>query len=120
LLPPVTGTYTFWIAADDTATLLLGTNDTPASARQIAFVNSAPDISARQWEIQTNQRSAPITLVAGQQYYIEALMKDAISFQYPPDHLEVRWQLPDGSIDEPLSAAHVTPHGMTGPRIATQ
>ena len=36
LLPPVTGSYTFWLAADDTASLFLGTNDTPGSAVQIA------------------------------------------------------------------------------------
>ena len=40
LAPPVSGNYTFWIAADETAALLLGTNASPASARQIASVTA--------------------------------------------------------------------------------
>ena len=120
LVPPVTGEYTFWIAADDTATLFLGTNDAPASARAIAAVTTAAPVSARQWEIQPGQRSAPMLLAANQPYYIEALMKTGVSGGFPPDHLAVRWRLPDGSFEEPIPAVRLTPVGMTLPVVVTQ
>jgi len=38
IVPPVTGNYTFWIAADDNAELWLSSDSNPASAQRIAFV----------------------------------------------------------------------------------
>ncbi len=120
ILPPATGNYTFWLAADDTATLFLGTSDSPASARPIAFVTAAAPVSSRQWDVQPGQKSAPIPLVAGQTYYLEALTQDGVTADYPPDHLAVRWQLPDGSFEEPISVERLTPYGMNPPLIAGQ
>ncbi len=120
ILPPVTGNYTFWVAADDSAVLLLGTSDTAGSARQIASVSAETSVAARQWDVQPNQKSASISLVAGQQYYIEALMQSSISVELPPDHLAVRWQLPEGSLEEPIPAVRLTPYGMSPPLISAQ
>jgi hypothetical protein len=120
LLAPVTGTYTFWIAANDSGALFLGTNDTPASARQIASVTTATPVAARQWDVQPNQRSATIPLVAGQQYYIEALVQDGVSNDFPPEHLAVRWQLPDGTIEEPIPAARLAAYGLNLPLVVAQ
>lgn len=121
IIPPLTGNYTFWVAAHDTATLSLGTNSLPSSARVIASVTrNNGDVSARQWDVQLSQKSAPIPLVAGEQYYIEALMKSGISIQFPPDHLSIRWQLPDGTFEEPISITRLTPVGLGLPLIAQQ
>lgn len=120
IIPPITGNYTFWLAAHATATLLLGTNESPASARTIASVTSATPVSSRQWDIQASQKSALIPLIAGQQYYIEALMKEGVSVSSPLDHLSARWQLPDGSLEEPIPAARLTPYGLNPPIIAAQ
>jgi len=114
IIPPVSGLYTFWIAADETATLFLGTNDTPESARVIAAVTAAT--ASRQWTLQSTQNSGAISLVAGQPYYIEALMKDGVG----NDNLAVRWQFPDGLFEEPIPVSRLTPVGMTPPRIAVQ
>ncbi|MEY2408708.1 MAG: large repetitive protein, partial [Verrucomicrobiota bacterium] len=119
ILPPVTGNYVFWISAHDTATLFLGTNDQPSSARVIASVSPASLVCSREWAIQTNQQSVVIPLIAGQQYYIEALSKGGLSLQYPPDHLAVRWQLPDGSIEEPIQVSRLIPFGMTIPSVVS-
>ena len=88
---PATGDYTFWIASDDNGSLLLSTNDDPINASEIARVDSwTPELQFDQFP---EQQSAPISLVAGEQYYIEALMKEWGG----GDNLAVAWQLPGGS-----------------------
>ena len=102
LTAPVSGNYRFWIASDDNSVLLLGTNDHPASASVIARVDDWT--SARQWDKYASQQSVLIPLVAGNQYYFEALMKEGGG----GDNLAIRWQLPDGSMEEPMPAHYLT------------
>lgn len=120
VIAPETGNYVFELAAHDSATLLLGTNALASSARVIASVTRNGDVTAGQYDIQTNQSSGPISLIAGQQYYIEVLMKSGISVQFPPDHLSVRWRLPDGAIEEPIPIVRLTPSGLFAPVITSQ
>ncbi len=120
LTAPVTGNYTFWIAAHDSATLFVGTNSLPASARAVAAVAPTTLVCAREWEVQPGQRSVLIPLLAGQQYYIEAVSKCGLSSEYPADHLSVRWQLPNGIIEEPIPYARLTPSGLDLPQITNQ
>jgi Leucine-rich repeat (LRR) protein len=97
LAPPVTGPYVFYIASDDQSILYLSTDSSPANKVQIA---TEPAWNGpRQWITGDNQTSrgnppvnisAPITLTAGQAYYIEALHKEAGG----GDNLAVAWQLP--------------------------
>ncbi len=100
LVPPASGDYTFWIASDDTSILYLSTDEDPAHKVRIASVNSWTN--PRQWNKEINQQSAGIALTSGSRYYIEALQKDGGS----GDNLAVRWQLPDGTIEEPIPASH--------------
>jgi endoglucanase len=86
--PPISGSYTFWLASDDNGDLLLSTNDSPASATRIAFVDGWTN--PREWSKYPSQRSAAINLVAGQKYYIEVLQKDALG----GDNVAVSWQGP--------------------------
>jgi aryl-phospho-beta-D-glucosidase BglC (GH1 family) len=88
LHPLVSGAYTFWLASDDAGDLLLSTNDNPANATRIAYVDSWTD--PRQWTKLASQRSASINLVAGQKYYVEILHKEATG----GDHFAVSWQGP--------------------------
>jgi len=72
--PPVTGDYSFYIAADERGVLFLSTNENAAGKVVIA---SAPNpTGSRQWNATTNQQSAYVRLEAGRAYYIEALMKE--------------------------------------------
>lgn len=88
LLPPTTGTYTFWVAGDDQTQLLLSTNDSPGNVTVIA---SVPDwSSSREWTKYAQQKSVAITLQAGRYYYIEAIMKEGGG----GDNLAVAWELP--------------------------
>ena len=69
LVPPVTGDYVFWIAADETAELWLSTNDQPENGILVCSLTLKTE--PRQWMEYPEQESEPIPLVAGQAYYFE-------------------------------------------------
>ena len=97
VVPPATGAYTFWIASDNTSELFLSGDELPSDAIPIAWVTTATN--PRQWTLETNQQSAPVTLQAGLRYYLEAIMQYTAGI----DNLAVRWQLPNGTFEEPLT-----------------
>ncbi|HMC26800.1 MAG TPA: PA14 domain-containing protein, partial [Verrucomicrobiae bacterium] len=113
LIAPTTGSYIFWIASDDNGALYLSTDDQPGHKVQIATVNTWT--SSREWTKEPNQQSAPITLQAGQRYYIEALQKEGGG----GDNLAVGWQLPDTTLERPIPNNRVLIYGL-GPPIITQ
>jgi len=99
LMPSVSGSYVFYFCSSDQGVLFLSTNADPANNRLIAF---EPQWNPpRNWT-GTDRRpnheniSAPITLTAGQTYWIEALMKTDSG----GDNLGVAWQPPG----EPMPA----------------
>ena len=85
LYPPVTGDYTFWTSSDDHSRLWLSTDADPANKKLIAEVNGYT--GALEWTKFPAQKSAPITLQAGQKYYIEVLHRDGTG----GDNLAVAW-----------------------------
>ncbi|NNE29516.1 MAG: HYR domain-containing protein [Saprospiraceae bacterium] len=93
---PQTGNYTFWISSDDNGALYLSTN---ASEGNKSLIASVPGWTfSQQWDKYPEQQSVPIYLVGGNQYYIEALMKEAGG----GDNLAVGWQLPSGIMERPI------------------
>jgi len=98
VIPPADGDYTFWIASDNTSELYLGSGERPETMTRIAWVNTATN--PREWTRETNQQSAPIRLQAGRRYYLEGRMQQSTG----SDNLAVRWQLPNGIFEEPLTA----------------
>ncbi len=88
LLPPVSGDYTFWISAGHYGDLFLSSDDDPENRQQIAH---AEDTHPREWNNWQGQQSAPITLKAGREYYIEALQMQGTD---EDDYLAVAWQGP--------------------------
>ncbi|MGC8990306.1 MAG: lamin tail domain-containing protein, partial [Verrucomicrobiia bacterium] len=111
---PATGNYTFWISSDDAGQLFLSTDESPANRVLIAQVTGWTP--SRVWNWESGQQSAPITLTAGRRYYIEALMKE----HGGGDNLVVRWQLPNGTIEEPIPASRCIPYGLGPPVITVQ
>lgn len=95
ICPPVTGSYTFWIAADDNAELWLSTTSNSANRVRIAFHTGFT--SSRQWNKYASQKSVAITLNSGQLYFIEALMKESSQ----GDNLAVGWARPGQSTTAP-------------------
>jgi hypothetical protein len=119
LTPQVTGAYVLSVAGDDHASLRIAPDEHSYNAQIVASHTgwTAP----RQWTKYASQRSAPIQLVAGQRYYIEANVKEA----YQGDNLAVGWNLPGqhhlppvvipgtvlSPIDPPATSACTCPSG---------
>ena len=91
VIAPVTGDYVFYVAADYSAELWLSSSESQFARQKIAWTTSPTGI--QQWTQFPTQASAPVTLQAGQKYYIEALMKESTG----NDHLEIGWTQPGGS-----------------------
>ncbi len=83
--PPASGDYNFWISGDDACELWLSTDADPANVVMVAEVPGWTEAFA--WTTYPDQKSRAITLTAGQQYYIEALMKE----EGGGDSLTVAW-----------------------------
>lgn len=118
LVPPVTGTYVFWIASDDGGALFLSPNEDPARRVRIAYETGWAGI--REYHKTATAKSGSITLTNGLRYYIEALQKEGGG----GDNLAVTWQKPgdpppvNGA--EPIPGAYLIPVGLSGPVIARQ
>jgi hypothetical protein len=111
LCPDVSGTYYFYLASDDNGELWLSTDDNPANKTLIA---SVPGLTAsREWGKYPAQKSGPISLVAGQRYYVEAIAKQNSG----SNGLAVTWQRPDSptvaSIIPNVAATSITRSGST-------
>jgi photosystem II stability/assembly factor-like uncharacterized protein len=103
ICPPATGSYTFWIASDDKSELWLSGDDNPANKIKIASVTGYT--TARQWAKYPTQQSSPVTLLQGMKYYIEVLHKEASG----ADHFAVGWQMPDGTLERPITGNRLIP-----------
>ena len=88
LVPPATGGYTFYLAADDAAELRLSDDADPVGLRRIASVQTFTN--PRSYDEQAGQRSDTVHLEAGVVYAIEALQKESGG----GDHLAVAWSGP--------------------------
>ncbi|WP_152755729.1 PA14 domain-containing protein [Salmonirosea aquatica] len=104
VVPPVGGSYTFWVTADDAAILWLSTDESPSHKDTIAYKSTYTN--SRNYTASATQKSAPITLECGKRYYIEALVKDSIA----GDHLSVSWQIPGRLWDRlPIAGQYLAP-----------
>ena len=99
LTPPADGDYTFWVASDDDSELWLSTDEDPANAVLIANVEgwtNYQDYAGTSGERGENSISEPVTLTAGQRYYVELLFSDGTG----GGHASVAWTGPD--VNEPV------------------
>jgi hypothetical protein len=107
LKPEQSGDYTFWIAGDDLSELWLSTDGSPTNGKMIAQVTGWTD--AMDWDGTTGStnvaalKSAPITLQAGQKYFIMTLHKEGGG----GDSVGVAWQGPGIAARTLLSAKYV-------------
>ncbi len=101
--PPLTGNYIFWIASDNNSELWLSTDETTANKQKIASVSGYT--SSRQWTKYSTQKSVSKNLIAGRNYYIEALHKEGSQ----GDNCAVGWQLPSGIQERPIPGNRLSP-----------
>ncbi len=100
LVVPESGSYRFWISADDRARLLLGEDGRPETQAVLAEVPGWTN--PREWDRHSQQESEDIFLDAGKTYRMKVLMKESGG----GDHLGVMMQRPDGTLEEPVLAKH--------------
>lgn len=100
---PTTGEYQFWIAANDSAQLRISTSDQPADSELVAEVMRGT--SRRDWERYDSQTSEPITLEAGEKYFVEVLHKEGRN----SDNLAVAWTGPGLNDREVITAGYLSP-----------
>ncbi len=105
IVPPETGAYTFWIAADDEAELWLGPSGTPYDRARVAVV---PEwTNPEEWDRYAAQRSSGIFLRAGQPCYVEILHKQGVG----DGHCALGWQTPSNKLERPLPISVLAPWG---------
>ncbi|HNS20843.1 MAG TPA: PA14 domain-containing protein [Sedimentisphaerales bacterium] len=109
LTPVETGDYTFWIASDDDSELWLSTDADAANAAKICSVEGW--CNYQNWTGSgespgANRQSAPVSLVAGEKYYIEMLFSDGTG----GGHGSVGWAGPGlGTTPTVLTGSVLTP-----------
>lgn len=105
LVPAADGPYTFAVAAADTAELWLSPDANPANKVRLVRVGSATAVR------DFTSQSAPVTLAAGQKYYVELLHKAGTG----PDHFSVAWRPPGAADFAVIPADSLVPPSLDRP-----
>ncbi|MFN8442821.1 MAG: M60 family metallopeptidase [Caldilineaceae bacterium] len=92
LHPPVTGNYEFWLAGDDAAQLRLSSDEDPIHAQALLTLTQHTGYRDFDATVASIQRSQPVVLEAGRQYYVEVIHKE----EGGGDHVSVAWTIPAG------------------------
>ena len=103
IIAPETGNYTFYIASDDNGQLKLSTDSLPKNLRTTPIANVPDWTDSRKFDKFPQQTSAPISLVAGKKYFVEALFKEGDG----GDNLAVAWKLPSGKMETPIPSSRL-------------
>ena len=69
LVPPMTGNYTFQIASDDNGELWLSTDSVSSNKVLVCYQSWSAEL--QNWTKYPEEKSSPISLVAGEAYYYE-------------------------------------------------
>ena len=92
LTAPETGTYRFFVASDDASVLRISTDADPANAVKVAEETGC----CKDFTLDDGGLSGTVDLVAGNQYYMESLLKEGGG----GDWMTVGWRMPSEDIDD--------------------
>ncbi|MCE7981119.1 MAG: hypothetical protein DYG89_08005 [Caldilinea sp. CFX5] len=92
LHPPVTGNYDFWLAGNEAVQFRLSTDEDPLNTQSLLTVAQATGYRGFDDHVASIQRSQPVALVAGRNYYFEVIRKESSG----GDHVAVAWSIPAG------------------------
>ena len=101
LEPDIDGQYTFYIASDDNSELWLSTDNDPLN--KVLIANVPGWTTSREWTKFAEQQSVPVSLLAGERYFIEAIQKEGGG----GDNLAVAWVKPGQSTPEVITGANL-------------
>jgi len=113
IYPPATGDYTFWITGDNGSQFLLSSNYDSSGTVMMCQVPGTEWTGAREWgKFPDDQQSDPVTLEAGEKYYVEALFKEGSG----GDGVAVGWGGPGiGAGPVVITGDYLSP--VTGPTV---
>ncbi len=112
LLPPMSGSYVFWIANEGVSELWLSTDATSTNKVKIAAVTEqTPYVK---WPHTHEAGSMSVTLEAGKRYYLEILHRQKAGSA----HLSVRWRMPNQIEERPIPANRLAPFVPETSRVA--
>lgn len=103
LLVPVTGSYRFFMAANETADFRLSTTSSPANLQLLTSLNKSVAVGG--FSNQATQASVTVNLTAGQKYAFEILHKE----DWGTDHCTVMWQQPGQDYMSEISTEFLAP-----------
>ncbi len=103
LYAPNTGDYTFWLATDDHSELWLSSNEDPENTELIANVPGWSGVN--EFDKYPEQASAPVPLVAGNRYYVEAIWREGTG----GDHCNVTWAGPGVGQQTTIAGRYLSP-----------
>ncbi|HUU15935.1 MAG TPA: PA14 domain-containing protein [Sedimentisphaerales bacterium] len=111
IYPPATGDYTFWITGDNGSQFWLSTNFDSSNVVMMCEVPGTQWTGDREWDkFPDDQESTPVTLEAGQKYYVDVWFKEGSG----GDGVAVGWEGPEiGEGPEVISGQYISP--VTGP-----
>jgi Peptidase M60, enhancin and enhancin-like/N-terminal domain of M60-like peptidases/Cadherin domain/Bacterial Ig domain/PA14 domain len=102
LMPPQTGSYTFWVTGSDRATLYLGSN---ASSSSLVQLCTGASTGVGSFDADASQRSAPFWLEAGKLYALEVIQNEGTG----SDYAQAAWQGPGVPARELIPASALIP-----------
>lgn len=109
LTAPESGDYIFWVSGRGATELWLSTDGDKYSKKRIAVMGAdsgtghgVPSSSAAMWDTYASQMSAPVRLVAGEQYFVEVLAQNG----HVADDISLAWARPGGE-RERLDTSHI-------------
>jgi hypothetical protein len=111
IYPPETGDYTFWITGDNGSQFWLSTNADSSNVVMRCEVPGTQWTGDREWgKFPDDQESDPVTLEAGQKYYVDVWFKEGTG----GDGVAIGWGGPGiGDGPEIISGEYISP--VTGP-----
>ncbi|CAN5314369.1 hypothetical protein BH23VER1_BH23VER1_02390 [soil metagenome] len=120
IIPSSSGTYRFFISGDDESHLFLSSDDSPANLSHEPIARVVAWTYPLEWSKYPEQRSASVSLVAGQRYYVRAFMKEGEG----GDNLAVGWTGPGIDAITVIPGENLAPWdgGVTGsgvPQVTT-
>ncbi len=105
IISPVSGTFRFWIAGDDSQRLWLSSDSSALDCKTAPTIAGYDGWTGRDnWDWYPTQMSAPIELVAGRAYWTRAIHQDGTG----GGHMRVAWQSPSMN-QGPLNQGGATP-----------
>ncbi|MDI9400903.1 MAG: PA14 domain-containing protein [Limisphaerales bacterium] len=119
ILPPETGTYYFYVSADNDGQFYLSSDSSPEnlSSEPLCLVAGHNCTASRVYDKYPAQKSAPVELSAGNAYYFEAYHCD---YGYD-SNFSVAWATPsmgDTLPSLPIEALFLQPAGAVAPSLA--